>query len=436
MTPFLKTVAEKIIAEQGYNLENTIIIFPNQRPIIFLKEHLKTEIDRTIFMPKITCIDEWVAELSELDMVDNVFLLFELFRIHCQTGNTKYTTFSEFIPFAEMLVRDFSEIDANLVDAQSLFDNIKDDKRLGEWDVSGGELTQLQKEYLKFFESLHTYYSKLKERLTTLGKAYSGMAYRKVAENIEKYIPMLENKNIYFVGFNALNKCDERIIKTLNNQGIASLITDGDDYYFANKEQEAGHFLRLLREKGIKGLEENYGDLFGKEEKKITVISCPENTLQAKTAGHILSKMKAENSNDGKNINDDKKEDERFRSTAVVLGDEALLTSMLNSLPKNTVANVTMGFPYIYSGIHSFAIELFELHINANNNTFFHKNVSNIISNIFIQRTLNNSNISAQLNKKILKAQNTYINISDILPSDDSDTDKIQFIFSNELTHN
>ena len=269
MTPFLKTTAERIIAEQGYNLENTIIIFPNQRPIIFLKEHFKTLINRTIFMPKITCIDDWVAELSGLDMVDNVFLLFELFRIHCHTGNTKYTTFSEFIPFAEMLVRDFSEIDANLVDAQSLFDNIKDDKRLGEWDVSGSELTQLQKEYLRFFESLYSYYSMLKERLSTLGKAYNGMAYRKVAENIEEYIPNLKNKKIYFVGFNALNKCDEKIIRTLNAQGIATLITDGDDYYYANKDQEAGHFLRLLREKGIKGLEESYGTWFGKEKKKI-----------------------------------------------------------------------------------------------------------------------------------------------------------------------
>ena len=422
MTPFLKTAAERIIAEQGYDLENTIIVFPNQRPIIFLKEHFKTLINRTIFMPKITCIDDWVAELSGLDMVDNVFLLFELFRIHCHTGNTKYTTFSEFIPFAEMLVRDFSEIDANLVDAQSLFDNIKDDKRLGEWDVSGSELTQLQKEYLRFFESLYSYYSMLRERLGSLGKAYNGMAYRKVAENIEDYIPNLKNKTIYFVGFNALNKCDEKIIRTLNAQGIATLITDGDDYYYANKDQEAGHFLRLLREKGIKGLEESYGTWFGKEKKKITVVSCPENILQAKTAGHILSNM-------GSNCNNN---EERFHSTAVVLADETLLIPMLNSLPHGTVTNVTMGFPYIYSGIHSFAIDLFELHINAKNNTFFHKNVSNVISNIFIQRALNNTNTITKLNKEIQKSKNTYINIADILPADNSDIDIIRFLFAPE----
>ena len=37
MNTFLKYTAEKIIAECGDNLGNTIIVFPNQRPIVFLK---------------------------------------------------------------------------------------------------------------------------------------------------------------------------------------------------------------------------------------------------------------------------------------------------------------------------------------------------------------------------------------------------------------
>ena len=420
MTPFLKTVAERIIADRGYDLENTTIVFPNQRPIIFLKEHFKTLVDRTIFMPTITCIDDLVAELSEVDIVDNVFLLFELFRIHCEIGNSKYQTFNEFIPFAEMLLRDFSEIDANLVDAKSLFANIHDIKAIGEWDVSGEELTQLQIDYLKFFESLHLYYTKLRDRLQTLGKAYAGMAYRKVAENIEAYLPFFEGKKIYFVGFNAMQQCDEIIIKTLTTGGIATMITDGDNYYFKDKQQEAGHFLRLMRQKGIKGLEENYDNFFGSDDKEITIVSCPENVLQAKATGLILQEME----------NTKKPDEEKFKSTAIVLADETLLTPMLNSLPKDTVANVTMGFPYIYSAIHSFAIDLFNLHINAKDKYFFHKDITSIISNIFIKTILDDETIRLTLTRRMQEKNSIYMDIDSLAGEENSNINSIKFLFS------
>ena len=424
MTPFLKTVAERIIADRGYDLENTIIVFPNQRPIIFLKEHFKTAIDRTIFMPKITCIDDLVAELSEVDIVDNVFLLFELFRIHCEIGNSKYRTFNEFIPFAEMLLRDFSEIDANLVDAKSLFANIHDIKAIGEWDVSGEELTQLQIDYLKFFESLHLYYTKLRDRLQTQSKAYAGMAYRKVAENIEAYLSHFEGKKMYFVGFNAMQKCDEIIIKALTNSGIATMITDGDDYYFKDKQQEAGYFLRFMRQKGIRGLEESYGNFFGSEDKKITIVSCQENVLQAKATGQILQEIESTDASDEK----------RFRSTAIVLADETLLTPMLNSLPKDTVANVTMGFPYIYSAIHSLAIDLFNLHINAKDKYFFHKDITSIISNIFIKTILNNDTIRQTLIRRMQEKNSIYMDIDSLAGEESSGIDRIKFLFSPEAS--
>ena len=375
-------------------------------------------------MPKITCIDDLVAELSEVDIVDNVFLLFELFRIHCEIGNSKYQTFNEFIPFAEMLLRDFSEIDANLVDAKSLFANIHDIKAIGEWDVSGEELTQLQIDYLKFFESLHLYYTKLRDRLQTQSKAYAGMAYRKVAENIEAYLPHFEGKKMYFVGFNAMQKCDEIIIKALTNSGIATMITDGDDYYFKNKQQEAGHFLRFMRQKGIRGIEDGYGNFFGSEDKKITIVSCQENVLQAKATGQILQEIESTDASDEK----------RFRSTAIVLADETLLTPMLNSLPKDTVANVTMGFPYIYSAIHSFAIDLFNLHINAKDKYFFHKDITSIISNIFIKTILNNDTIRQTLIRRMQEKNSIYMDIDSLAGEESSGIDSIKFLFSPEAS--
>ena len=291
MESFLYSVAKTIAEQEKGNLDNTIIVFPNQRPIIFLKEELKKVLLPPMFMPKITNIDNFVGEISNLEIVDNTFLMFELFRIHREIGNSKYKEFEEFIPFADMLLTDFSEIDAYCVDANQLFANIHELKVIGEWDVSGEELTEFQKKYLDFYKSLHTYYTKLKDSLTGYKKAYPGMAYRKVAENIDRYTDQFANKKIYFVGFNALNHCEERIIKPLVNSGIAQIITDGDDYYFKDKNQEAGKFLRKLHSDGFIKNHDEYGTWFGKENKNITVISCPENILQAKKAGEILNKL-------------------------------------------------------------------------------------------------------------------------------------------------
>ena len=150
MESFLYSVAKTIAEQEKGNLDNTIIVFPNQRPIIFLKEELKKVLRPPMFMPKITNIDNFVGEISDLEIVDNTFLMFELFRIHREIGNSKYKEFEEFIPFADMLLTDFSEIDAYCVDANQLFANIHELKVIGEWDVSGEELTEFQKKYLDF----------------------------------------------------------------------------------------------------------------------------------------------------------------------------------------------------------------------------------------------------------------------------------------------
>ena len=74
------------------------------------------------------------------------------------------------------------------------------------------------------------------------GRAYNGMAYRYVAENIEKLIPVDDTYHYYFVGFNAISACEDTIIRQYLRQGIGTVISDGDAYYFNDPNQEAGHF--------------------------------------------------------------------------------------------------------------------------------------------------------------------------------------------------
>ena len=446
MESFLYSVAKTIAEQEKGNLDNTIIVFPNQRPIIFLKEELKKVLLPPMFMPKITNIDNFVGEISDLEIVDNTFLMFELFRIHREIGNSKYKEFEEFIPFADMLLTDFSEIDAYCVDANQLFANIHELKVIGEWDVSGEELTEFQKKYLDFYKSLHTYYTKLKNSLTGYKKAYPGMAYRKVAENIDRYTDQFANKKIYFVGFNALNHCEERIIKPLVNSGIAQIITDGDDYYFKDKNQEAGKFLRKLHSDGFIKNHDEYGTWFGKENKNITVISCPENILQAKKAGEILNKLEE------KKKKKKEKEEPNLNDTAFVLADESLLIPVLNSLPENLYdnndngnkqkenekkkgkVNVTMGFPYSYSMVHNFAVDLFNLHINKRNNAFYYKDIINVLSNPLVQNIAQAPNLKTIIHNEVYKQKDLYISTESISNIINTTIEKIDFLFSTDAS--
>ncbi len=422
MIPFLKSVTETIFAYSQGNMENVLVIFPNRRPGLFMRSYF-SEINKTaFFMPKIMGIDDFVEDLSELKWVDNEFLLFELFDIHISLmgENAKYKTFEEFISFADMMIRDFSEIDLYRVDARQLFLNLHELKAIGEWNISGEELTEFQQKYLQFYASLYQYYEQLNHRLLAQKKAYNGMGYRKVADNIEQYADQMRGEKIYFVGFNALSGCEEHIIKTFVQRGIAELITDGDDYYVSDTTHEAGYFLRLLRQKF--GISDTYETYYNKPEcKKINIVASPESIMQAKFAGTLLSESNIEN-------------------TALVLADETLLIPVLNALPESVkVANITMGFPYTYSAIHTFVCDLFALHVNAKKGFFHYKDVVAVLSNTYVQNLATlHGNLRSSLLKILSEGNFLYISTETLLQKVqdlDIDFEKVHFLFHMEASN-
>ena len=127
MKYFVEKIAEKILQNTCYQTDKSIIVFPNRRAGVFLRKYLKAS-KKPIFMPQIIGMDDFVENTSGMKIVKNEFLLFELFRIHKEislnNNNDKYQTFEEFIPFADMLLKDFSDVDLHLVDAKQLFSNL------------------------------------------------------------------------------------------------------------------------------------------------------------------------------------------------------------------------------------------------------------------------------------------------------------------------
>lgn len=400
MEPFLMTVARRILAENPGRTEQVLVVFNNHRPELFLHEQFK-KISATdgssFFMPQTMVIDDLVSRLSGLEVVPPEFLLFELYRIHIELegDERKYQTFEEFIPFGELMLGDFSEIDRYMVDARDLFQNLHRMKEVLEWDVEDPSMSDFQRSYLRFYQSLYEYYHQLHKHLEERGEAYSGMAYRSVASNIGQLVDRCEWTTVYFVGFNAISECERAIIGEFVRSGRGHLLTDGDSYYFDDEQQEAGYFLRKnsteFAELGHFG-----PSLFATTEKKITIVECPENVLQCKFAGQLLTDHPdwIASGTEG---------------TAIVLADESLLIPTLNGLPdvsdNDYRVNVTMGFNYSDSQVHSLVHNLMSLYRRHNDQGYYHTDVVEVLADWYVSHLTGMMSPRQTLNKLMEKGK-------------------------------
>ncbi|MBP5677444.1 MAG: PD-(D/E)XK nuclease family protein [Bacteroidales bacterium] len=369
MNTFLGHVAQRIYDSHGRDTGRVLVVMNNRRSIRFFQKEF-VALGKTAFLPRTIAIDDLIADLSGLKVVQSEFLLFELYRIHMELGGDerKYQSFEDFISFGELMIGDFSEIDQYRVDARQLFSNLHDLKRLGEWDIEGSALTDFQKRYLDFYRTLYDYYERLHESLVARGEAYSGMAYRHVADNIDSLAQKVDCDAIYFVGFNALSRCEEAIIGHFVSLGKGHLLTDHDVYYL-NPEQEAGLFLRRHMD-DFPELKPDEKSHFTTGTKSITVVECPEAVLQCKYTGMLLSRH-----DDWLHSND---EQER---TAIVLADESLLMPTLGALPEgNYGVNISMGYAYSDSQVHTLAMHLMELYRRHDKRGYYHTDLLALLS--------------------------------------------------------
>jgi ATP-dependent helicase/nuclease subunit B len=383
MQSFLQKIVNHITTKYPDNIGDICIVLPNRRAGLFLKTHMADVLGKTFWAPEVYAIEDFVTLLSELQPADTTTLLFELYETHKRIHPGAEEPFDDFSRWGQLLLNDLNDIDRYLVDATQLFGNLKDIKELETWTLnSEEELTDFQKQYVKFWKSLGSYYSIYKDQLLAKHIAYQGLAYRVVVELVLERINKYPWKKIIFAGFNALNKAEENIIQTLLNAERAEIIWDVDSYYVNDLKQEAGFFYRKYRGSGIfsklsEGEERNIvfeENLLGTQAKQVHIIGATKNVAQAKLAGSIVQHLQAT--------------DKALQNTALVLADENLLFPVLHSLPDNlNDVNVTMGYPLKSTPMAGYFDLLFNLHINAlkiskdkNNYSYYYRDLLNFLS--------------------------------------------------------
>ncbi len=400
MKSFLDYIAAYINQHHKENSGEIAVVFPNRRAIRFLKNSIAKNIEQHAWLPDMFSMDDFIFHYSDYIAADRNTQLIELFKIHRAKNpddSDSEAAFEDFLNWGGAVIQDFNEIDMYQIDAKAVFSYLSETKAIQLWSPEDNELSDFQKNYLHFYQSLYSYYEHFKSRLQENNLAYQGMAFRDFAEKIKEEEIQLPYQKILFCGFNALTRSERIIIHTLLKAKKAEIFFDADAYYVDNPKHEAGLFIRELKEEfnlqKLHRIEENF-----KKEKKIEIIGVPKQIGQAKLCGKILQDIKStEKETD---IND----------TVVLMNDESLLEPILQSIPEAyEQLNLSLGYPLALSPAFQFFQDFFQLYISAQENkdsgrfVFYHKHLNKILRHPYLNLLTKNKNCIAAIQDFLLK---------------------------------
>ena len=388
MDRFLNQVANHLFKIHNDNLNQLTLVFPNRRGGLFFTNYLNRLVTKPMISPEIITINELFSKLSPLHVPDRLSLIFRLYKVYCESTRST-ELFDDFYFWGDMLISDFDQVDKYLVDAHELFTNVTElkeiDERFGNlndeekerlgsfWKtLSDREKTPNQQEFLRLWEDIYGVYNKFKVSLHAEGLAYEGMLYREaVGPTFQINTSLFDGKHFAFIGFNALNRCEEELFEYLQKSGKAHFYWDYDQYYLDDQTQEAGYFLRknMIRFPHSEFLPDcnSLTDCA----KTIKIVNVASQVGQAQVAANELVNQSGEGLN--------------FDETAVVLCDEELLLPMINALPENNKkVNVTMGYPLKMTPVFSLVTQLIALQKNFRREgdelTFYNKDVMRLLA--------------------------------------------------------
>lgn len=395
MQTFLSEVAARLYEKYGDDVSSLSILFPSQRARLFFADALSQIASRPLWAPKYLAIDDIMSSISELQSVDRLRLVAELYSVY-----SKYhkEDFDRFYHWGELLVADFDMIDKYCVDASRLFRNISDLKELEQdldyltpeqlqivrefWRAIGEEqsFSEQKRRFLGLWRTLGTIYDEYRAHLRTLGIGYTGMIYRDAVERIANDATLhLPDERYVFAGFNALSECEMRLLRYMATNYSTDFFWDYDDYYAANDTQEAGLFIR--RNLATLPADDSVTHDNLRNIASMDVIATSTAVAQCNYAVKLLREIAGRDENGCQQTLD--------KDTAVVLTDENLLMPLLYAMPEDLGrVNVTMGYPLRNTPTYALVERLLDLQthirIKPDGATFYHIDVDMLLSHPYI----------------------------------------------------
>ena len=214
---FLEQVAQVFVGKmiEEKDLSRYSFVFPNRRSSVFFRKYLGELAGKPIKAPVILTVDELFDRLSNLKVLDELSLLFRLWKSYTKVQRLRQRAagvseeklynepLDEFFYWGKILLSDFNDIDQYLVEAEQLFTNIRDLEHLStgfEWmderqmeaakrlsalraDISDKQ--QIKRRYFDIWDSLPDVYRDFRGALVADGAGYKALQMREVAEGLK-----------------------------------------------------------------------------------------------------------------------------------------------------------------------------------------------------------------------------------------------------------
>ncbi len=354
---FLYRVASDLLNRFGNELQDVAIVFNNKRPQLFLKKYLSEISGKPIWSPHFYTIQQFFAQSTPqvcASQLKQFFVLFSEYNLLLRSEGKETVSADVFYPLAEIIVSDFSQIDYYLADPAKVFNLIGsiaelqhqfpnfDEEQLefmrSFWaSFSDEKQSKIQEKFIEMWHRMPVLYKKFHDKLAGQNLVSSAKMYRNLAEGRSPNQEFVRQfSHVAFVGFNALSKAEELLFKNWQNEGLCSFYFDSDEHYYADKKQEAGHFIRRnIDTVGLKNEFQFSEARINDPNKEFTIVQALGNVAQ----GKLLTRLLAENSS---STDSD--------TRAIILADEGLLLPVLQTVADDNL-NITMGYPFGQSAV-------------------------------------------------------------------------------------
>lgn len=413
MIPFLKQVAEHYYRRGG--IGGICFIFPNRRSTAFFRKYLGETVaadpEAVPFRaPDMMAVNDFFRRAGGFEATDRIPLLLELYSCYRKLY-ARAESLDDFIFWGDVLLGDFDDTDKYLADPRRLFTNVADFKSIqddfsylsegqreameafvshfrsgagGPAADTGSDDPGVKARFLSIWNILYPLYTDFNKVLKSKGMAYEGIMYRSLAERMrdgsaaDVLRPAFPDTELYvFVGLNALNECEKTVLRRMRDAGLAEFCWDYSGDLIRDPQNKSSFFMKdNIREfQQAPGLELDPG---GVPVPDVSVVSVPSAVGQAKLLPSLLAGFGPVAAGD-------------WVRTAIVLPDESLLSTVLNSIPPEIEdINVTMGYPMKGSAIYALlsACNSLQLHMRGHDGgwSFYHRQVRAILSDSLFLR--------------------------------------------------
>ena len=389
MKSFFELVVKDLISKVVF--EKTFFIIPNRRSKVFLKKEILKSIKNTTLSPQILSIDDFIELISEMNESPKTTQIFNLYEAYMKVSKKKdFESYNLFRNWSNMLLDDINDVDMSLAKSNDVFKYLFEIQKLQTFSEEEGKTS------LEFWKMIPQIVNEFKQILQKKDNANKGLCHLIAKENINIFSNSHSDNSFIFIGLNSLSKSEEFIINHILENNNSKIYWDCESIYLKNKNHQSGHFFRKYINnwpyyscQPFNWKKDNLD-----QKKNIKIYETSKKVSQVKTVSKILKQIYSK---------------DKDCRTAIILPESQLLRPLLNSIPNNVPGlNVSMSIPLVDLDLSGLTISIFNLYVNSKSNSFYHKDILNIISNnlfnlIFSQerKMLNEVKVSVNLNNMI-----------------------------------